>query len=103
MSAPTNKPLDLAEFDKARERFEARAAAFRAATKQEKAVGFVWRALSVLALVAGVSALWLLDALTVKTLVLSVLGAFVIKKIGDFRRNAWADRTIKSIEEQWPK
>jgi hypothetical protein len=64
---------------------------------------FTWRLLSTTMLIVSVVALWACSALTVKTLVLAVAGAFVVKKYGDFRRNAWVTATIKEIEERWPK
>jgi hypothetical protein len=95
--------LNAEEWAKASERFAQRTEAYRAAQKREEAMAFGGRLLAGLALSLTVAALWGFGALTVKTLVLAVLGAFVLKKVFDYRRNTWCDKTIRDINERFPK
>ena len=88
------------DLEEASRKFLRRAELFREAQKLEEESVFAARAVAGLVLVAGVATLWALDALTVKSLVLVAIAAFVVKKFFDFRRNTWATRRIAEIKEQ---
>jgi hypothetical protein len=92
----------LEDFGRSAEMFAKRAEAFRLATDVEHRLAAKAKASAALVLVGGVTIAWVRDGLTAKSLVVIALVAFIVKKLGDIRRNLWCDRKIKEIKELYP-